>query len=191
MAGGLPSWCFGDSELAAVEVKSFAGRFRHAESRMLVGGTHGAVVKPAADVLRESEPLIMRAMHALRRKVEHGTSKNVFLVAHPFDVVTFELFGDVPFLRHALPLLDADVDLDTLWVLWHPATLTMWSRAEQRWTDVLFDVESDGPREVLESNDALQAAEAAFLAAIAYEGEPSPWQFRVTSRSAPPDPPVD
>ncbi len=43
-------------------------------------------------------------------------------------------------LRPALdPLEDVD-DLDTVWALWHPNHLTMWSRKRDEWINLLFDL---------------------------------------------------
>ena len=81
------------------------------------------------------------------------------------------------FIGHELPKLSPTVDLDSLWILWHPDKLAMWSRVDQRWTDVLFALLHNPPHTSPEDSDtSLQDAEAAFLTAINYKLD-SPWQF--------------
>jgi hypothetical protein len=170
-------WVFGDHVHAAVEVKSYAGAFRAVESRMQVGDSHTVKVRSALDILIDATVQIDRAIVALARKTDPQTSKNIFLVIHPFDGVAVEAYDEPLVIGHRLPDVDASVELDTLWILWHPAMLVMWSQSDRRWTDVLFDLEQDPPSATQSRDlDAVQRAEDAFLAAIDHR-KGSPWFF--------------
>ena len=104
---------------------------------------------------------------------------------HPFDAVAVEAYsGDMPpiFIGHLLPHLSPSVKIDTLWVLWHPDMLVVWSTADQRWTDILFAVEQVPSKSSENYGLApLQEAESAFLEAIGHVGG-SPWMFGFTPR---------
>jgi len=171
------TWHFGDHDRADFEVKSFAGNFRRAESRMQPGCSHSVVVQTVFEVLTDATPMLERAIRSLLNKSAEQTSKNVFLIVHPFDAVAAEVYDDLVLIGHELPRLSPTVDLDSLWILWHPDKLAMWSRDDQRWTDVLFALLHDPPFTSPEDSDTpLQGAEAAFLSAIDYKSD-SPWQF--------------
>lgn len=88
------TWEFGEHDRADFEVKSFAGTFRHAESRMQLGDSHSILVRSALDVLTAATELLERAVRALAEKSAPQTSKNVFLIIHPFDAITVEAFDD-------------------------------------------------------------------------------------------------
>lgn len=176
-ASGSRNWPFGDHDRANVEIKSFAGGFRHADSRLKFGDSFNIKIRTAADILDEASGQIERAIRALSRKTDQGTSKNVFLVIHLFDAFAIERHTDGPLIGHLLPHLSAAVDLDTLWVLWHPDMLVVWSTEEQRWSEVLFTSEHDPPRPSPDDGLApLQQAESAFLEASGFDGG-SPWIF--------------
>jgi hypothetical protein len=176
-APGTQNWWFGDHGRAAVEVKSYAGDFREVESRMQLGDAHTVMVRSALDILADATVQIDSAIEALERRTDPKTSKNVFLIIHPFDAVAVEAYDELPVIGHQLPDVDASVDLDTLWILWHPGILTMWSQRDRRWTDVLFAVEHDPPQATRSRDlDALQQAENAFLSAIDHR-KGSPWLF--------------
>jgi hypothetical protein len=172
------TWHFGDHDRADFEVKSFAGDFRRAESRMQPGDSHRVVVQTVFDVLTDATTTLERAVRSLLDKSAQLTSKNVFLIVHPFEAVAAEAYDDLVFIGHVLPKLSPTVDLDSLWILWHPDKLAMWSRDDQRWTDVLFALPHNPPYTSPEkdSDTPLQDAEAAFLSAINYKSN-SPWQF--------------
>ncbi len=169
-------WPFGNYDRADVEIKSFAGGFRRAESRMQIGESFSVTVRTAADILNDATSQIAEAVSALSRKVGPRTSKNVFMIIHPFDAFVIETYTG-PMIGHLLPRLSSSVDLDTLWLLWHPDMLVVWSREDQRWTDILFAVEHEPPKSPADNDLApLQQAESAFLEAIGYDGG-SPWIF--------------
>ena len=173
-------WCFGDQQRAAVEVKSYAGDFREAESRMQIGDSHTVVAQTVLDVLIDATPQVERAIAALARKTEAHTSKHVFLIFHPFDAVPVEVYEEFAIIGHRLPDVAASVELDTLWVLWHPGMLAMWSQVDRRWTDILFDGHDPSQQARASDLDALQEAEEAFLIAIDHPGD-SPWRFGLSS----------
>jgi hypothetical protein len=171
------SWYFCDFRRAAVEVKSYAGDYRMVESRMQLGDSHMVQVRSAFDILTDASDQIGRAIVALNRKADAQTSKNVFLIIHMFDAVAVEAYDELPLIGHRLPDVAASIDLDTLWILWHPGLLTVWSQSARRWTDVMYAVEHNPPR-ARPSNDmdVLQQAEDSFLAAIGHL-KGSPWLF--------------
>jgi len=81
------------------------------------------------------------------------------------------------------PLVEAsDLGLRTVWILWVPDHLTMWSVVEERWTEMNFrginpteDLETD-----LDGLAVLQRAEARFLQEVGSE-HISPYIFRLTA----------
>jgi hypothetical protein len=171
------NWCFGDHDRAAVEVKSYAGDYREVESRMQLGDSHTVRVRTALDILSDATVQIGRAVEALERKAAPRTSRNVFLIIHMFDAVAVEAYDELAIMGHRLPEVDASVEVDTLWILWHPGMLTMWSQHDRRWTGVLFAVQHE-PAQASEPGDmdALQEAEDALLTAIGHH-DGSPWLF--------------
>lgn len=111
------NWCFGDHDLAAVEVKSYAGDYREVDSRMQVGDSHTVMVRSALDILIDATVQIGRAVEALKRKTTVRTSRNVFLIIHMFDAVAVEAYDEVAVIGHRLPEVDASVELDTPWIV--------------------------------------------------------------------------
>lgn len=145
-------WPFSSKEYAAFEIKSLAGGFRHAESRMNIGVQHIVTVSDATNVLSDAEVQITAACESLAKKCAPATSKNVFLLVHLFDAVVVEAFAEPgPIMGHLLPPLSPEIQIDSLWILWHPDILVMWSQVERKWTDVLFDTAqeetSESPRD--------------------------------------------
>ncbi|GIF51124.1 hypothetical protein Afe04nite_56630 [Asanoa ferruginea] len=170
-------WCFGAAGRAAVEVKSYAGVFREVESRIRPGDLHAVTIRSALDILLDASPQIDRAIDALERKTGPQISRNVFLVIHMFDAVAVEAYDEMPFIGHRLPLVAPSVGLDTLWILWHPGMLTMWSKNDQRWIDVIFANE-DPFAEEADEMDIIQQAEETFLSATGHRGD-SPWLYKL------------
>ncbi|MFL6162357.1 MAG: hypothetical protein ACJ74U_09015 [Jatrophihabitantaceae bacterium] len=181
-APGSRNWQFGSLDRAAVEVKSFAGNFRKTVSQMHPGGSFKLTIRTVPDILIDAEPQLDRAIEALQRKADDKTSKNIFMIFHPFDAMPIEVIEEIAVIGHVLPRLSPGVDLDTLWVLWHPGILAMWSRDQQRWTDIMFDIDENPPQRTRSPGelDPLQQAESTYLAAINYEGG-SPWLFKFSS----------
>jgi hypothetical protein len=172
----------GDS--AAFEIKSLAGagfRKYEAEARGRGGATeHVLPVQTAESILRDAAPSLGAAAGALARKCQPGWSRNVFIVIHPLDHFAYELVAD-SILAPALPPLSGAerLGLDTVWVLWVPDHLTMWSTAEGRWTEMMFrSIDPDeGAATDLDGLAVLQAAEGAFLRRLGIDE--SPYLFRI------------
>jgi hypothetical protein len=59
------TWHFGDHDRADFEVKSFAGAFRRAESRMQLGDSHSVVVQTVFDVLTDATTVLKSAVRSL------------------------------------------------------------------------------------------------------------------------------
>ena len=162
---------------AAFEVKSLPGAgFRKYEAQLPEPDDHAAhyvTVQSAADVLEDAAPQLRSAADALTRK-RPAASRNAFLVIHPFDHLAVEII-DQPLLAHRLPPLAiaAELQLSTVWVLWVPDHLTMWSTTRDRWTEMLFRVfDPDHPEAGAGPLSVLQEAEAEFLDASGLKGSP-------------------
>ena len=113
----------------------------------------------------------------LQRKISgDGTSMNVFLVVHPLDYFTAESFRDYVIGPYLEPLEDIG-DLDTVWVLWPPHHLTVWSRERHEWINLLFELMN--PDEEPTELPVLQDAEQEFLTRIGHT-DPSPYYFMAT-----------
>jgi hypothetical protein len=63
---------------------------------------------------------------------------NVFLVVHLLDYLTAEAFKDFVIGPYLDPLEDVD-DIDTVWLLWPPHHLVMWSSERHEWMNLMFD----------------------------------------------------
>lgn len=175
-------WTFGQGDLAAVEVKSSPGAYRHAEANMAVGDTFHVPVRATADLLNDTSQLVDKAVAALNHKAPPGASRHVFLLMHPFDGVPPEPFETHGLLASHLPPVDNDVDLDSLWVLFHSlSALAVWSSADQQWTNYLVAGwnPEDGPEPDVLISD-LDDAENRFLTLTGHT-KGSPWQFGIQS----------
>jgi hypothetical protein len=173
---------------AAFEVKSLPGEFREFDAGIdrdrargvdTIGRGLDQGVRAANDVLHEAGPWIRRGWDQLRRKTSRGTSMNVFLVIHPLDYVTAECLTEPVIGMYLDPLEDVG-DLDTVWVLWAPDHLTVWSYARHEWINLLFD--NMNPDETDERTRkptplaTLQEAEQYFLTRTGHTGG-SPYLF--------------
>jgi hypothetical protein len=168
---------------AAFEVKSLPGGFRKFDA--LIDRDRARGVDPtgravngralaAKDVLHDARPWLLRARDQLHRKVSgDGTSMNVFVVTHPLDHLTVESLRDYVMGPYLEPLEDVG-DLDTVWVLWPPHHLTMWSRERYEWINLMFDLMN--PDEKPGEFPALQAAEMYFFTRSGHTGG-SPYLF--------------
>jgi hypothetical protein len=169
---------------AAFEVKSLPGRFREFESEINRIDARGGDAtsrhlmlrtQTAREVLEQARPLLTSAQEGLASKVGNSdtTSKNLFLVVHPFDALAVDLKH--PVLGPLLPDLGYLSDVDSVWVLWAPFRLTVWSREGQGWTDLMFNIIN--PDETTSEDLApLQEAEIRFLDACG-DTSGSPYLF--------------
>ena len=180
-----------NTQFADFEVKSLPGRFREFDAaidRDLQRGndpesrTFTAVVRSANDVLaREGRAAIDDALGQLNRKSEADHSKNIFLIAHLFDYPIVEM-NDAPLMAHQLdPLVDV-VGTDTVWVLWAPYCLTMWSAQDTKWVNLLFTAvnQDEDYQADMHGLDLLQHVEAEFLRQTGSKTN-SPYVFRLNA----------
>ena len=133
---------------AAFEVKSLPGGYREFDAASdrdaargvdPIGRSIEGMMRAAKDVLREARLSLEDARNQLLSKPRgEGTSMNVFLVVHLLDYLTAECFEDFVIGPYLDPLEDID-DIDTVWVLWPPHHLTMWSRERREWMNLMFD----------------------------------------------------
>jgi hypothetical protein len=178
--------------MAAFEVKSLEGSFRriHSEIRRDEGrgvdargrGT-SVTVRSAEDILRSGVPQLRKSAEQLNRKVQGNCSRNAFIVIHPFEHMAAESVN--VFMSPHLPPMPDDINLDSVWVLWVPDHLTMWSRAEQQWTEMMFlafdpedPVDADASYHDL---SVLQAASLRLLSRIR-PGVADPYVFGLTTK---------
>jgi hypothetical protein len=177
---------------AAFEVKSLPGGYREFDAASdrdaargvdPIGRSMDGMMRAAKDVLREARPSLDDAQNQLLSKPRsEGTSMNVFLVVHLLDYLTAECFKEVVIGPYLDPLEDLD-DIDTVWVLWPPHHLTMWSRERREWMNLMFD--GMNPDEVSARQQRpialpfLQEAEQYFLTRSGHTDR-SPYFFEVT-----------
>jgi hypothetical protein len=176
----LPS----DKDVAAFEIKSMPGPFRKFDNaidmtdpaqRDTRGLTLDVKVETANDILASAQPLLGRAQESLSRKAGPNESQNVFLVIHPFDRFAIETYQS-PVIAAALAPLN--VAVDTVWVLWVPDHLTVWSTKSNRWTDLMFTAirPDESAKRGPSSLSVLQDAESEFLTGVGHDAA-SPYLF--------------
>jgi hypothetical protein len=177
----------GRERYADFEVKSLPGGWRkHAaaiDSALAAGSAPDqtvftTVAKSANEVLRnEGRAMIAKAKAQLDKKSHDGHSKHVFLIAHLLDHLIVEAF-DGPVIAHTLEPLEDDSGIDSVWILWAPSHLVVWSAAERTWTNLIFnggdlqDVDFDDESGL----DFLQQIEQHFLEQTSQTGG-SPYVF--------------
>ncbi|MCS7484140.1 hypothetical protein ACFFQW_28945 [Umezawaea endophytica] len=161
------------AKLAAFEAKSITGDFRRFDAQLdqmrqrgedTSNTWHEVTVKSANTILNEARPQILRARDQLLKKVAPTDSRNVFLLVHPLDQLAIECVDDNPVIGHLLDPIDYLDDVDTLWVLWVPDHLTVWSTKRQAWINLIFagTLENERPIETGVFS-LLQTAESEFL----------------------------
>jgi hypothetical protein len=137
-----------DVQFADFEVKSLPGAFRKLDADLDKAIAAGAEPNPtsmtvtfvsANEVVRGAgQKEIEQARKQLARKSSPERARNVFLIAHFFDYPVVEIM-DAPIVAHHLDSLDLAEGVDSVWVLFAPHSLTVWSAALGRWTSLLFD----------------------------------------------------
>jgi hypothetical protein len=172
---------------AAFEVKSMAGPYRKFDRAIdeaaieddAAGMTLEVRVESANDILTSARATIDRAHRGLLRKTESNVSRNIFLIVHPLDRFALET-SESPFIAAVLDPLDTEAD--TVWVLWVPDHLTVWSRHDGRWTDLVFN--AINPDEAMSTEpdglSVLQDAEVRLLGAAGLRSD-SPYLFRLSA----------
>ncbi len=97
-------------------------------------------------------------------------------MVHPFDSLVVELKH--PVLGPLLPDMSYLHETDSVWVLWAPNHLAVWSRKKQGWVDLMFNF-INPDEEISEELATLQRAEIRFLDSL--EGKPdSPYLFAIS-----------
>ena len=132
-------------------------------------------------VLREARPTLLKAKRQLDTKERSEHSKNIFLIAHFFDHLTVECYEN-KLIAHLLePLRDLD-GIDSVWFLWAPTHLVVWSSEHREWTNLIFDAidPSDATPSHEESIELLQHVELEFLKQTNYPKQ-SPYVFSLTA----------
>jgi hypothetical protein len=183
---------------AAFEVKSLPGPHREWEHGIerdqergldATGRVLQGTIRRANDVLREALPSLSRASNQLQSKTSATTSRNAFLVVHPFDHMIIECIEHM-IIGPLLDPLEGAGDLASVWVLWVPDHLTMWSRDDPGWIDLFFRAATPEEAQSHEPDRlaVLQEAEDYFLTRIGHTAG-SPYLFGLSS-AWPPAPPT-
>lgn len=180
----------GNAQFADFEIKSLPGRFREHDAAINRAQEAGdepdgsvfiATVTSVNTVLRGARDTILRARRQLDKKAKPGHSKNIFLVAHFFEHFTVECY-ESQFIAHLLEPLGDVVGIDSVWVLWAPTHLVVWSSEHQAWTNLWF--ENTDPNDVAPSHDEslelLQQIELEFLKQT-NSPKGSPYVFSLTA----------
>lgn len=180
---------------AAFEIKSLPGGFREFNAgidRAERAGRpprqlgFGAKVRSANDILAHEGRLMIDAARAqLERKARAGHSQNIFLIALWLEHPAVEPFAEIMIAHLLEPLADLH-DIATVWLLWAPTHLVVWSTTTQTWTDVMFgasDIPNDPDLRFDSDLDFLQDVEGEFLARIGHTTG-SPYLFRIEARGS-------
>jgi hypothetical protein len=180
----------GPGHTAAFEIKSMAGPYRkfdnkiddaHRRGEDPTGAEVWVRARSANDVLADAAPLLARAAESLERKTAADVSRNAFLIVHPFDHLAVECL-ESQFIGRVLAPPPGAGFFDTVWVLWVPNHVTMWSRESSEWTDLWFGAinpDEDMPED-WKSLAPLQAVESDYLDAIGVSTG-SPYLYRLTA----------
>jgi hypothetical protein len=180
----------GSKPFADFEVKSLPGGFREYDAaidraqkagKSADGRAFKATVTSVNAVLREARPTLLKAKRQLDTKERSEHSKNIFLIAHFFDHLTVECYEN-KLIAHLLePLRDLD-GIDSVWFLWAPTHLVVWSSEHREWTNLIFDAidPSDATPSHEESIELLQHVELEFLKQTNYPKQ-SPYVFSLTA----------
>ncbi|WP_433792703.1 hypothetical protein [Actinoplanes sp. CA-252034] len=175
----------------AFEAKSLVGDFRRKFSQMeeidrsggsSIGMGTSVVVQYARDIIEAGLPQLRRCVDQFDRKsVGADCSRNSFLIVHPFESFALETITST-FMAPHMPEIPPDINLDTVWVLWVPDHLTMWSRQERQWSELIFTAfDPDDPlKDAYRDHElsALQIASSELLSAIGVT-RPDPYNFVV------------
>ena len=141
-----------------------------------------AVIFETADtIMTTARSKIQEARDQVVAKASDGHSHNVFIVVHMFDHIWTEIFGTIiaPYLT---PLSDLE-DLDTVWVLWVPYHVTVWSKRANEWFNVVF-TSLDPPDSDSHGLGDIQDADNYFMSKIGVKN-PSPYVFGISADQDP------
>lgn len=180
--GALASWL--PEAPAVFEVKSLPGPFREVDSAIDRAIARGGdpkgmgvkvTVKHAADILIEAAPTISKIGDQLAKKADiPSVSGHGFLIVHLFDHIPVEIFEPV-LAPHLAPPPDSE-SIESMWVLWWPTFITLWSKKMHAWLNLMFAAEDDTTGDLHVNLDVLQDAESYFHRVIG-NSEPSPFIF--------------
>ncbi|WP_331765299.1 hypothetical protein OG747_52570 (plasmid) [Streptomyces sp. NBC_01384] len=178
-----------DVQFADFEVKSLPGTYRQFEAefdKATAAGVepretwHWSTFVAANDVVRAAGGMIENASKQLARKSASDRARGVFLIAHFFDHPFVEVLE--PVIAHHLEAPDLPEGVDSVWMLFAPYSLVVWSADLGRWTELIFGVgdPSTGVFEVDGDMALLQHFEAAYLEQ-AGALTPSPFFYKLTT----------
>lgn len=186
----------GDARFADVEVKSLPGTLRAFDAaidRDLARGQEPRVTTRMTQVVSANDivagpgrDMIGAAAEQLRRKSAPDRARIVVLIAHVLDHMYAEVV-DTFVAHHLEPLTELPDSVDAVWVLFAPTHLVVWSVAENRWTNLLFN--SAGapgqppPPGAEDELEFLAAVDIEFRRLIGDEST-SPYAFKLTAESA-------
>lgn len=161
-----------DKHFIDFEVKSLPGQARAVNSTIQKteatgGDASGLVIRnrfmSANSVLGgPARSKLNQARQQLDRKSPNGHSRNVFLISHFFDYPIVEIV-ESPIIAHRLTAPEDASEIDSLWVMWSPTCITVWSTPTSAWASLVF---AQGENEIVsgdEDLEVLQGAEIEFL----------------------------
>jgi hypothetical protein len=103
-----------------------------------IGRGFDQTVRAANDVLYEAKPWVRRAWEQLRRKASPGTCLNCLPGDPPVRLLDHRMRHRARH-RHVPRSLEDVGGLDTVWVLWAPDHLTVWSYARHEWINLFYN----------------------------------------------------
>lgn len=159
---------------AAFEVKSLKGGYRRAHAVMerdeqrgisTVGRETSVVFQLAKDIILSGFSQLKEAEQQLNKKAPRDSSRNAFLIVHPFEYISVEQATRDIMAPH-MPPIPAEVGLDSVWILWFPDHLTVWSHATQDWSELYFRASGHDDLDDISDPSILQAASSKLLSQI-------------------------
>jgi hypothetical protein len=143
---------------------------------------HVAVFFTANQVLDFAAGQIEKAESQIVRKTSDRYSRNVFVVVHFLDYSWVEVFS--LFLAAHLKPLTLSKDIDSVWVLWVPDEITVWSSNLNDWLNFKFG-SLDPNKGSADDVDNIQDAEQYFFERIGYSGgSPFVWDFKSSDNNS-------
>jgi hypothetical protein len=161
----------------AVEVKSIGDAYRkfevYIERSGEIGATNHVKVGTVATLMSELESTVAKA--AAKTMTVEADARHVFVVVHLMERMCVEQIET--FVGAVLGAPSMPPGLDALWVMWFPDQLAVWSAAQGRWIQTLWDFVLEGEDAPDGDQTEFEMADAEFMAAV-HPGVSSPFQFR-------------
>jgi hypothetical protein len=181
---------FPQNASATFEVKSMPGPFRQFDGEIDHRIKHGhdasgmtlwVKVESVSDIIRSAIPVLEKISRSLNQKAPSEASRNGFLIIHPLDRLALE-FTKSDLMAQHMPVPPPELDLDTVWVLWIPDSLTMWSQERGEWIELIFSAFNPDEKNDLGTLPILQEIGLTFADAVGHIGG-DPYIFSLSAQS--------